>query len=480
MKITIAEFVYKYKPRYICSNFRSCENIGRENKRYSLMKFYNREKEQELLARTREIAFSNHSQMTALTGRRRIGKTKLILKSCEGTPTVYLFVSRSSEASLCSQFAQTAGNALNTFIPNEITSFVSLFEMLMGVGRNLSFNLIIDEFQEFFYINPSIYSGMQDIWDRYKDNTHVNFIASGSVYTLMHRIFMEYKEPLYGRCDSIIKLQPFTTSVIKEILADYHPHYSNDDLLALYTFTGGVPKYIEMLLDRGCYTMNDMTDYLFQPNSVFLEEGNVLLIQEFGKKYGNYYSILSAIASGRNTASAISETIGNASVGGLLQRLEVDYEVIAKKRPVLSKEGTQTVRYEISDNFLRFWFRYIARNQDLIQAGLLENLAGIVKDDYPTYSGLVLERYFREQLKEKQLFRNIGSWWETSKGQDKEQNEIDIVAIYADDKKVFIAEVKRQRKNFKPELFRQKVDIIRSKLFFKYKLETACLTLEDM
>lgn len=444
------------------------------------MKFYNREKEQELLTQTRGIAFRNHSQMTALTGRRRIGKTKLILKSCEDTPTVYLFVSRSNEASLCSQFAQTAGKALNTFIPAEITSFVSLFEMLMGLGKNLSFNLVIDEFQEFFYINPAIYSGMQDVWDRYKDTTHVNFIASGSVYTLMHRIFMEYREPLYGRCDSVIKLQPFTTSVIKEILVDYHPGYTNDDLLALYTFTGGVPKYIEMLLDRGCYTMSDMVDYILQPNSIFLEEGNVLLIQEFGKKYGNYYAILSAIASGRNTTSEISEAIGNASVGGLLQRLETDYEVIAKKRPILSKEGTQTVRYEISDNFLRFWFRYIVKNQDLIQAGLLNNLAEIVKADYPTYSGLVLERYFREQLKEKHLFRNIGSWWKTSKGKAREQNEIDIVAIGVDDKKVFIAEVKRQRKNFKPELFQQKVEAIRTKLFFKYEIETACLTLDDM
>ncbi len=444
------------------------------------MKFYDREKEMESLAKIRQIAFNDHSQMTAITGRRRIGKTKLILKSCEGTPTVYLFVSRSSEAALCNQFAQTAGKSLNTFIPSEISSFVNLFEVIMGLSKTIPFNLVIDEFQEFFYINPSIYSGMQDVWDRYKDATHVNFIASGSVYTLMHRIFMEYREPLYGRCDSIIKLKPFTTSVIKEILADYYPNYTNDDLLALYTFTGGVPKYIELLLDKGCYTINDMINCIIQENSIFLEEGNVLLIQEFGKKYGNYYSILSAIASGKNTTAEISDFAGSTSVGGLLQRLETDYEVITKKRPILSKEGTQTVRYEISDNFLRFWFRYIVKYQDYVQSGLLNNLADIIKNDYPTYSGLALERYFREQLQEKQLFCNIGSWWEASKGKDKEQNEIDIVAIYADKKRVLIAEVKRQRKNFKPELLQQKVDVIRTRLFFKYKIETTCLTLEDM
>ena len=444
------------------------------------MKFYNREQELELLAHTRDIAFKNHSQMTVLTGRRRIGKTKLILKNCENTPTVYLFVRRSNEATICAQFAATASRALNTYIPSEITSFVSLFETLMTAGQQTHFNLVVDEFQEFFYINPSIYSGIQDVWDRYKDRTHIHFIASGSVYTLMHRIFMEYKEPLYGRGDSMIKLKPFPTTVLKQILSDYHPGYTNDDLLALYTITGGVPKYIEFLLDNGYFTMEAMIDAIIQENSIFLEEGNILLIQEFGKKYGNYYAILSAIASGRNTASEISTSIGNSSVGGLLQRLEEDYEVIAKKRPILSKEATQNVRYEITDHFLRFWFRYIVKYQDFVQAGLFSKLAEIIKADYPAYSGFTLESYFREQLKEKQIYKNIGGWWETSKGKNIDQNEIDIVAISAESEKVFIAEVKRHRKNFKPARFQQKVEVMRSKLFFNYVIETACLTLEDM
>ena len=444
------------------------------------MKFYNREKELKTLDEIRQMSFTHHSQMTVLTGRRRVGKTKLIFKSCEGSPTVYLFVSRTNEAALCQQFSLSASKALETFIPQGITSFVDLFEQLMNVGQHQPFNLIIDEFQEFFYINESVYSGIQDVWDRYKDASHVNFIASGSVYTLMNRIFMEYKEPLYGRCDNLIKLQAFTTSVLKEILADHSPNYSNDDLLALYTFTGGIPKYVEILLDHGCHTVDTMIDYITGENSIFLEEGNILLIQEFGKKYGNYYAILSAIASGRNTTAEISESIGNASVGGLLQRLEADYDIITKKRPILSKEGTQTVRYEIADNFLRFWFRYIVKNQDLIQSGMNTLLADIVKADYATYSGMTLERYFREQLREKQLFRNIGSWWETSKSKGQAPDEIDIVAIYANNRKVLVAEVKRQRKNFKPELFEKKVESIRTKLFFKHKIEAICLTMEDM
>ena len=103
-----------------------------------------------------------------------------------------------------------------------------------------------------------------------------------------------------------------------------------------------------------------------------------------------------------------------------------------------------------------------------------------MKADYPTYSGLTLEKYFLDQLKEKQLYSTIGSWWETSKGKDLDQNELDIVAISANAPKIFIAEVKRQYKNFKPERFQQKVEVIRTKLFFTYEIETVCLTLEDI
>jgi hypothetical protein len=72
------------------------------------MKFYDRQQELKELDRIRKIAFSINSQMTVVTGRRRIGKTKLLMKSCEATPTLYLFVSRNNEATLCGQFSEEA------------------------------------------------------------------------------------------------------------------------------------------------------------------------------------------------------------------------------------------------------------------------------------------------------------------------------------------------------------------------------------
>lgn len=334
------------------------------------------------------------------------------------------------------------------------------------------------ELQEFYYINQEIYSLMQDTWDRFRKESHVNLIVSGSVYTLMNKIFRDAKEPLYGRADSILKLFPFTTSALKEILADHKPEYTKDDLLALYTFTGGVPKYIEQFMDSGCTDMESMVDFMLQPESSFLTEGQALLIQEFGKKYGNYFSILSTISNGKNTLPEMEVAMGGVSLGGQLKRLEEDYDLIKKKRPILSKESSQSVRYDVSDLFLRFWFRYFVKYQSYIEIQNYDRLAAIIKNDYPTFSRLALEMYFRQQMMESKDFAEIGSWWQGKN--HKEQDEIDIVGLYAEEKRALVAEVKRQSKSFKPELFAKKVEALRKKVLFKYEIESRLFSLEDM
>jgi AAA+ ATPase superfamily predicted ATPase len=440
------------------------------------MKFYNRTNELAELQRIKELSFKDHSRLTVVTGRRRIGKTSLIMKAVEGTPTVYLFVGRKNEAVLCGDFITVILKALDAFVPSEIRTFRSLFQFLMELATHQPFNLIIDEFQEFYNINESVYSDMQNIWDQYKDKSHMNLIVSGSVYSLMQKIFQHSKEPLFGRADNIIKLSAFDLFTLKEIVHDYYPQYSNDDLLALYAFTGGVPKYVELFCDNTVLNVNGMIEFVVRNNSPFTDEGKNLLIEEFGKNYATYFSILSAISGGVNTQSEIEAALGDKSIGGQIKRLIEDYNIIIRQRPILTKEGTQTVRYEIQDNFLRFWFNYFDRHRSLIEIKNYKGLQSIIKEDYSTYSGRILERYFKQQFAESLQYRAIGSWWEP-KGN---QNEIDIVAFRLEKDQAVVAEVKRQKKNFKPELLALKVEHLKQKLSLKCDVEIFCLSLEDM
>lgn len=440
------------------------------------MRFYDRSSELAELKRIQALSFTDHSRMTVITGRRRIGKTSLIMKAVKDSPTVYLFVSRKNEASLCAEYVPLISQALHIYVPEEIKTFRSLFQYLMEQAKRMHFNLVIDEFQEFYNINESIYSDIQNLWDQYRMESHMNLIVSGSIYSLMQKIFRNSKEPLFGRADNIIKLGAFDIATLKEIMHDYRPAYTHDDLLALYSFTGGVPKYVELFCDNNVLDVEGMISFMIRDNSSFTDEGKYLLIEEFGKNYATYFSILSAIAGGINTQSAIEAALGEKSIGGQLKRLIEDYNVITRKRPILAKEGTQAIRYEITDHFLRFWFNYFDRYRSLVEIKNFIGLQKIVQDDYPTYSGKCLELYFQQQMAESCQYRAIGSWWELKNG----QNEIDIVALKMEKERAVAIEVKRPKKNFKPELFKAKVEHLKNKVLPKYEIEMKCLSLEDM
>jgi AAA+ ATPase superfamily predicted ATPase len=346
----------------------------------------------------------------------------------------------------------------------------------MSLAQDRSFTLVIDEFQEFNTVNPTVFSDMQNTRDQYRDKTHMNLIISGSVYSLMQKIFHDAKEPLFGRADNIIKLSVFDTDTLKAILSDYYPKWTNDDLLALFSFSGGIPKYVELFCDNKSLSVSGMIKFMIRENSPFIDEGKYLLIEEFGKDYGLYFSILSAISGGINTQSGIEAAVGNRRIGGHLKRLVDDYNIIARLRPLLAKEGTQAVRYEIIDNFLKFWFNYFDRYRSMVEIKNFSALQTIVKENYETYTGKMLEAYFKQRFAESRKYKLIGSWWEP-KGS---QNEIDIVALEVGGNKAVAVEVKRQKKKYNPAVLQVKVEHLQQKVLPQYEIATLGLSMEDM
>lgn len=445
------------------------------------MRFYNRENEIAELKRICDLSFTHNSRMTVITGRRRIGKTSLIKKAFEDSeaPMLYFFTGRKAEAALVEDFVCEIHNKLHGYVPEGLTSVTGVLRHLFELAKTQRFTLVIDEFQEFLTVNTSVFSDLQNLWDCYRFDTKMNLVLSGSVMSMMRRIFTDAHEPLFGRADNIIHLQPFKIKVLKEILKDYQPKYVNEDLLSLYAITGGIPKYIELLCDNGHVTSESMLRFSTSYMSPFIDEGRNLLITEFGRDYGTYFSILLAIAQGRTSQGEITAALGGMPIGGHLDRLESTYNIIQKFRPVMSKPGSKnSVRFRINDNFMQFWFRFIERNRTMIELDNYDDLTEIVMRDYPTYSGLMLEKYFRQKLAEGGGFREMGSWWEAKAG--KEAFEIDIVGIRTEGQSALVAEVKRNVRNYDNKAFMAKVEHIRSKLLSGYEIESRLYTMDDM
>jgi AAA+ ATPase superfamily predicted ATPase len=436
------------------------------------MRFYNREEELEILAKNREQS-ANQSVMTTLIGRRRTGKTSLLLKSVEGTRHLYLYVSKDNEQMLCKKFQEQATATLGIQIFGQTSSFGDLFEQLMRYGIDNNYTLIIDEFQNFLSINKSIPSSIQDVWDRYKDRARVNLILCGSIYSMMKRIFENGDEPLYGRRDSNMRLLPFSISTLKQILADHNPNYVAEDLLCLYMLTGGVAKYVALLMDAKATTKDKMLRCALAPDSPFLSEGTELLVSEFGRDYGTYFSILQLIAGGMTTQSEIDSIIGK-NTGAYLNNLHVDYTFISKNTPILSKPGARNIKWQIDDPFLRFWFRFVYPYQGLIESNRTELLVQYVSDNYAQYTGKTLERLFHERMWQSGQYTRIGNWWDK-----KGEQEIDMVALNEFDKTCVIAEIKRNPKKLSLSNLETKAATLSSEIK-EYSIKYQLLSLEDI
>lgn len=437
------------------------------------MKFYNRESELILLANIRKEAL-NESKMTFVVGRRRIGKTSLLLKSVENQKFLYLFVSKKDEVLLCQDFSNEITNQLGITVFGEIKTFAVLFDFLISQSKINPFTLIIDEFQEFYYINSAIYSEMQKIWDLKSKDSKLNLILCGSVYSLMTKIFENSKEPLFGRANEKINLKPFTVLNLKHILADNNPEYTNQDLLAFYALTGGVAKYVELFIDRKCFTIDGILNEIFKENSILLDEGKNVLIEEFGKEYAIYFSILSLIASSKTARTEI-ESILEKSVGGYLDKLENQYDLIQSIKPILAKAGSRKQKYYIQDNFLNFWFRFIYKNKTAIEIGNYNYIQDIVKADFSTFSGLILEKYFKQKYALEGNFSEIGNYWE--KGNE---NEIDLIAINKREKTAEFAEIKINKQKINLAVLKEKSKVLIEREFKNYTIIYTALSIEDM
>ena len=436
------------------------------------MKFYDREKEISELQRLDDLSAST-AQFTVLMGRRRTGKTTLMTHALQGRRYLYFFIGKKTEQIQCLEFQRQTEQVLGLHIHGQVNTLALLLEEILIYSKREQVTVIMDEFQRLEDIGDGIISDIQKVWDAHHAEAHVHIIACGSIYSMMRKIFEDKKEPLFGRKTARIDLKPFSTSILKQILSDHNPAYTSEDLLMLYAITGGVAKYVAQLMDDGCQTWEDMLRDVCRPGSIFLEEGTELLVGEFGRKFQTYYSILQLIASGMTSQSEIDSIIEK-NTGRYLDTLETEYSLIRKRRPMWAKPNSQGVKFYIDDCFLMFWFRFIESNRSVVELEKYDLLEEIIRKEYPQYSGMVLEKYFRQFYGEQPRVTEVSNWWD-----GKGENEIDLIALCRVDSRATVAEVKRNARKIDLKALEEKYQFVKGHLR-GYTVECIGLSMEDM
>ncbi len=417
------------------------------------MKFYGRENElAALAAETRHIA--RGSRLTVVTGRRRIGKTTLLLRAAEasGLPCLYFFVQRTyAEAALAQTWLEDIrlhfGLAPDEGPARLTLSAVIRFLMKLTAARPAV--LIIDECQEIDRIQPAFWSELQEVWDREKSASHLALWMSGSIAAALRHIFDDASEPLFGRQDLALTLRPFSPALLKTLFRDLAPHGAPDDLLALYAVTGGVARYVETLADSTDLTRDGVLDFIFSVSGEFLRsDGATVLANEFRVESPLYQRLLQAVAEGKTRWAELTDVCDGKPIGPYLSRLEQQYGLLKTVAPMFSASA-KGLRYRLADAYFRFWFRFVepAAARSLAERQNWPVLKALCSASWDQFTGLALEDWFRESAWTSGRWTEVGEWWDR-----KGENEIDLVAINTFDKTIEISEVKRNPQKIRLEI----------------------------
>ncbi len=388
-----------------------------------MKKFYDRKEELAALA-----SLKDGTNLAVIYGRRRIGKTRLVLEHLKGLSYRYVFIPRYL--------------SLHRFLKDladehDIPEFVSLKDALSHLFKT-SENVFIDEFQNLKYLDASIFSNMQRMIDEMDFSGHnVNIFVADSSHSMMRDIFMEHSHPLYGRARIAMNIRPLPLKAVTDILADFGV---NDfaKQIEFYAVFGGVPRYYEYL--RGTDNFNEEMRRLFFTEAAPLrEEGKIVLLSEFGGEFSTYLSVLDAVAHGRRALGDIAAELNQSSptVNKYLSTLRKEYSLVrrlvpATERPDKSRRG----QYVVDDNFLSFWLRFVKRYENYYEQGLDDMVYEFFRRDINSFVSRTFEEIARQTIKSNEEYERVGSWW------NRRGDEIDIIALNEGRKEILFGEVK--------------------------------------
>lgn len=388
-----------------------------------MIMFINRQNE---LNKLLEISKSKKAELVILYGRRRVGKSRLLIQFAKKTDALYLLA----------DVSKNILDVLSTQVKDEFVKFGTWEDFFDFLYRSRHKIIIIDEFQYLYQINKAWPSMLQRWWEKIKE-TDKKIILCGSIISTIYKISKGYGSALYGRKTYEMQINPLKFKFIKGFL----PNYSLEELVQVYSILGGVPRYLEEFDSKFSIDYNIRKKILDKTCFLYNEPVN-LLFEEF-RDPAPYISILLAITQGYTKFAEISEVskIESHKLPKYLLVLE-RVGLIEKEIPVTEKKiKVKTTRYKIKDNFYKFWFGFVFRNKSMLEQGLEKEVSNSIRKVFNQYVGSCFEDICRELILDLKIFKcdKIGKWWHKDK-------EIDIVALNEQTKQILFAECKWQDK----------------------------------
>jgi len=376
------------------------------------------------LKEIKRVLNSKNFELIIIYGRRRIGKTELILKSTENIKRIYYLAVGEKDLE---RFQKTCALAFPA-----VSKLKADWEIIFDFLKDKVDVIIIDEFQNLIKSQKNILNIMQSIVDTALKKTKLKLFLLGSSVSIITSKVLDYKSPLYGRRTGSLNLK----AVSFFELPYFFPKFNFEELMNIYGFADGIPYYL-IMIDKKFWTW--LTRELKSEISFLKDEMDFLMKYEF-EDASTYKLILEAIANGKTKLSEIKDFIKlkRTDITPYLKNL-IDVGMVKREVPITENIKSRRGRYYLADNFIKFWFKYIYPNLSLIEQGIFD--IKDIKRDYSSYLGGVFENVVMQYLMTDNSFKfnKIGRWWHKDK-------EIDIVLLNETNKEATFIECKWQDK----------------------------------
>lgn len=342
---------------------------------------------------------SDRSAFIPIYGRRRVGKSELIVHFLGDRPGVYFVGKRAPGEAQRREFLEVAARALGEplLAGARAETWKAALELVVGrAPKGAKIVLALDEFQWIAEASPELPSVLQELWDRdWSRGDRVVLILCGSYLGFMEREVLGKRSPLFGRRTAQILLQPFG---FREAAA-FHPRLAPADHARVYGVCGGVPAYLRCF-DGSRSVEQNLVAAILDETAPLAREPEFLLREEL-RDLAPYHAVLTALAGGKTNPARLAAGTG-IDVRALNYHLNtlVGLGYVQRRHPVTEKRPTvRSVRYALEDPLLRFWFRFVFPHQSLLRLpGPERVLAEIIRPELDAYFGRCFERLCREAL----------------------------------------------------------------------------------
>jgi len=387
------------------------------------------------------------SKLVVVYGRRQVGKTTLLLNWVreENLPYIYWVARRETTSAVRQGFAQAfwrwAYPDLEDPKPPLFDTWQELFEQMARMIGDRPLIVIWDEFPYAVESDPSLPSHLQAAWDQLFKENHLTLILVGSHIGMMVDL-LNYQAPLYGRITAQFHVEqlPFAT------LLDFFPEHQPAERVATYAVLGGVPAYLERF-DANLSLTENIRKHLFQRWGLFQREP-IYLISDLVREPRHYENVMRAVASGHHTSSEIARStrIEPYNLGSYLNRLRalglIERHIPATIPPA-DRRTSKRSRYHLRDPYLRFYYRFLEPNIDMIEQGSLDKLWELIHDGFRAFVGMTA---FEELCREWTLAQSHAGKLHLSAqivGNDWSKDaQTDVVAIDWKGKEILVGECK--------------------------------------